>query len=67
MKLICSAGHEYDDKNISHVWWRGQRSEGGKCPECMSYDRMFGTKKCNRKLYSIDSDKGKLILQNKIK
>lgn len=62
MKLICSAGHVYDTENISHVWWKGVRSEGGKCPEVLSYDVMAKpkTQKCNRKLKKLNDENSKV-------
>lgn len=56
--LICSAGHIYNPNNISHVWWKGLRTIEGKCPEVMSYDRMTGTKRCNRKLKIYENTTG---------
>lgn len=61
MILICSKGHIHDTENISHVWWRGERSEGGNCPEVMSYDRMTGTRRCNCRLFEIDKRVEKLF------
>lgn len=48
--LICSLGHIYNPNSLMCTWWKGFRKEGGKCPEVINYDRMKGTKKCNRVL-----------------
>jgi hypothetical protein len=58
--LCCSEGHIYNPKNISHVWWKGLRQEGGNCPEVMSYDRMSGSRRCQRKLFNITKRVDKL-------
>lgn len=60
MKLRCSAGHEYDTENTAHRWWKGERKEGDKCPEVLSYDVMARpkTKRCNRTLKRVtENDK----------
>ena len=60
--LICSLGHLYNPNSVMDTWWKGLRKEGGKCPEVMSYDRMKGTKKCNRILKVKTEDKSPYLI-----
>jgi hypothetical protein len=52
MKLICSAGHEFDSNNMSQrISYGDDRLRvGGRCPALLAYDRLSGSRYCGRLL-----------------
>jgi hypothetical protein len=49
MKLKCSANHRIDTRQISMSGSMGKKP-GDKCGIILTYDRMTGTKYCQRRL-----------------